>query len=215
VIFAGDAYLQLPFTNDYAAARLFLSTVTNESVQTQGTAIGAAIQMGMKSLPRGGVRNKAIIVISDGENHEDDAVSEAKAAKEAGVIVHTLGIGSPDGAPIPEMRDGQAIGFKVDDGGQTVISRMNPTMLQEIAQAGGGRFVQATGSDIGLEELFSQINSMQKSDFGTKAFTDYEDRFQYFLLAALALLLIELVVTERRSALSKKVNLFGSKRNNR
>lgn len=212
VIFAGDAYLQLPFTNDYAAARMFLSTVSNESIQYQGTAIGAAIQMGVKSLPRGGIRNKAIIVISDGENHEDDALAEAKAAKEAGVIVHTLGIGTPDGSPIPEMRDGERIGFKTDDAGQTVISRMNPQMLQEIAQAGGGKFVQASGSDIGLEELFNQINSMQKSDFGTKAFTDYEDRFQNFLVLALMILLVEFLVDERRSAISRKVNLFGTKR---
>lgn len=212
VIFAGDAYLQLPFTNDYAAARMFLSTVSNESIQFQGTAIGAAIQMGVKSLPRGGIRNKAIIVISDGENHEDDALAEAKAAKEAGVIVHTLGIGTPDGSPIPEMRDGERIGFKTDDAGQTVISRMNPQMLQEIAQAGGGKFVQASGSDIGLEELFNQINSMQKSDFGTKAFTDYEDRFQNFLVLALMILLVEFLVDERRSAISRKVNLFGTKR---
>ncbi|HOY49038.1 MAG TPA: VWA domain-containing protein [Flavobacteriales bacterium] len=212
VIFAGDAYLQLPFTNDYAAARMFLSTVSNESIQYQGTAIGAAIQMGVKSLPRGGIRNKAIIVISDGENHEDDALAEAKAAKEAGVIVHTLGIGTPDGSPIPEMRDGERIGFKTDDAGQTVISRMNPQMLQEIAQAGGGKFVQASGSDIGLEELFNQINSMQKSDFGTKAFTDYEDRFQNFLVLALMILLVEFLVDERRSAISRKMNLFGTKR---
>jgi Ca-activated chloride channel family protein len=212
VIFAGDAYLQLPFTNDYAAARMFLSTVSNESIQYQGTAIGAAIQMGVKSLPRGGIRNKAIIIISDGENHEDDALAEAKAAKEAGVIVHTLGIGTPDGSPIPEMREGERIGFKTDDAGQTVISRMNPQMLQEIAQAGGGKFVQASGSDIGLEELFNQINSMQKSDFGTKAFTDYEDRFQNFLVLALMILLVEFLVDERRSAISRKVNLFGTKR---
>ncbi len=215
VIFAGDAYLQLPFTNDYAAARMFLSTVSNESIQFQGTAIGAAIQMGVKSLPRGGVRNKAIIVITDGENHEDDALAEAKAAKEAGVIVHTLGIGTPDGSPIPEMRDGERIGFKTDENGETVISRMNPQMLQEVAQAGGGKFVQATGSDIGLEELFSQINTMQKSDFGTKAFTDYEDRFQNFLVVALLLLLVEFLVDERRSAISRRVNIFGTKRKNR
>ncbi len=214
VIFAGDAYLQLPFTNDYAAARLFLSTVSNESIQYQGTAIGAAIQMGVKSLPRGGMRNKAVIVISDGENHEDDALAEAKAAKEAGVIVYTLGIGSVDGSPIPEMRDGERIGFKTDENGQTVISRMNPQMLQDVALAGGGKFVQASGSDIGLEELFSEINTMQKSDFGTKAFTDYEDRFHYFLLVALLLLLVEFLMNERRSALSRRMNLFGSKRKN-
>ena len=211
VIFAGDAFLQLPFTSDYAAARMFLTTVSNESVQLQGTAIGSAIQMGVKSLPRGGVRNKAIIVMSDGENHEDDALAEAKAAKDNGVMVHTLGIGSPDGAPIPNIKDGQNVGYKMDENGQTVISRMDPKMLEEVALAGGGKFIQATGSDIGLDELFDEINSMQKSDFGTKAFTDYEDRFQYFLCAALLFLLIEFFLSERKSKLARRLNIFESK----
>lgn len=211
VIFAGDAYLQLPFTSDYAAARMFLTTVSNESVQLQGTAIGAALQMGVKSLPRGGVRNKAIIVMSDGENHEDDALSEAKAAKENGIYVHTLGIGSTDGAPIPEKKETETQGYKMDENGQTVISRMDPKMLEEVALAGGGKFVQATGSDMGLEELFNEINSMQKSDFGTKAFTDYEDRFQYFLVVALAFLLIELFLSERKSKLARRLTIFDTK----
>jgi Ca-activated chloride channel family protein len=167
--------------------------------------------MGVKSLPRGGVRNKAIIVMSDGENHEDDALSEAKAAKENGVYVHTLGIGSPEGAPIPNIKEGQNAGYKMDENGQTVISRMDPKMLEEVALAGGGKFVQATGSDMGLDELFNEINSMQKSDFGTKAFTDYEDRFQYFLIVALAFLLIELFLSERKSKLARRLTIFDTK----
>jgi Ca-activated chloride channel family protein len=211
VIFAGDAYLQLPFTSDFGAARLFLSTVSNESIQLQGTAIGAAINTGVKALPKGGKRSKAIIVISDGENHEDDAISEAKAAKEAGVIVHTLGIGSETGAPIPNIVKGILNGYKKDESGGTVMSRMNPAMLRDVASNGGGKFVQASTSDVGLETLFDQINSMEKSDFGTKTFTDYEDRFQYFLAFSLLLLIIEFLVDERRSAWSKRINLFKPK----
>lgn len=211
VIFAGDAYLQLPFTSDYAAARMFLTTVSNESVQLQGTAIGAAIQMGVKSLPRGGVRNKAIIVMSDGENHEDDALTEAKAAKDNGIYVHTLGIGSAEGAPIPEKKEGETQGYKMDENGQTVISRMNPKMLEDVALEGGGKFVQATGSNMGLDQLFDKINSMQKSDFGSKTFTDYEDRFQYFLFVALVFLLIELFLSERKSKLARRLSIFDSK----
>lgn len=211
VIFAGDAYLQLPFTSDYAAARMFLTTVSNESVQLQGTAIGAALQMGVKSLPRGGVRNKAIIVMSDGENHEDDALTEAKAAKDNGIYVHTLGIGSTEGAPIPEKKEGETQGYKMDENGQTVISRMNPKMLEDVAVAGGGKFVQATGSNMGLDQLFDKINSMQKSDFGSKTFTDYEDRFQYFLFVALVFLLIELFLSERKSKLARRLSIFDSK----
>jgi Ca-activated chloride channel family protein len=212
VVFAGEASLQLPFTSDYAAARMYLSTVTTESIQMQGTSIGRAIQISMRSLPRDKGRSKAIIIISDGEDHEAEAITEAKAAKEAGVIVHTLGIGSEQGAPIPQMKDGRMTGFKTDANGGTVITRMNPQMLQEVAIAGGGKFVQSTVGNVGLEDLFTEINAMQKSDFGTKTFTDYEDRFQFFLLPALLLLIVEVLISERRSKISKRVDLFNSKK---
>lgn len=211
VVFAGEASLQLPFTSDYAAARMFLSTVSTESIQTQGTAIGRAIQISVRSLPRNKDRSKALIIITDGENHEDDAIEQAKAAKAAGVTVHTLGIGSTQGSPIPEMKDGKLVGFKKDESGSTVVSRMNPQMLQEVAKAGGGLFVQSTSGNVGLEDLFTQINAMTKSDYGTKTFTDYEDRFQYFLFPAFLILLLELLINERKSALAKRVDLFNTK----
>jgi Ca-activated chloride channel homolog len=212
VVFAGEASLQLPFTSDYAAARMYLSTVTTESIQAQGTSIGRAINISMRSLPREGKRSKAIIIISDGEDHEEEAITEAKAAKEAGVTIHTLGIGSAQGAPIPQMKDGRLNGYKTDENGSTIITRMNPQMLQEVAKAGGGKFVQSAAGNVGLEDLFTEINAMQKSDFGTKTFTDYEDRFQFFLLPALLLMLIEIFITERRSKISKKVDLFNTKK---
>lgn len=211
VVFAGEASLQLPFTSDYAAARMFLSTVSTESIQTQGTAIGRAIQISVRSLPRNKDRSKALIIITDGENHEDDAIDQAKAAKVAGVTIHTLGIGSIQGSPIPEMKDGRLVGFKKDELGSTVVSRMNPQMLQEVAKAGGGLFVQSTAGNAGLEDLFTQINAMTKSDYGTKTFTDYEDRFQYFLFPAFLILLLELLISERKSALAKRVDLFNTK----
>ncbi|MEX1189708.1 MAG: VWA domain-containing protein [Bacteroidia bacterium] len=212
VVFAGEASLQLPFTSDYAAARMFLSTISTESIQTQGTAIGRAIQISVRSLPRDKSRSKAIIIITDGENHEDDAIEQASTAKSAGINVYTLGIGSVQGAPIPEMKDGRLAGYKKDESGSTVITRMNPEMLKEVAQAGGGLFVQSNSGNVGLEDLFTQINALQKTDYGTKTFTDYEDRFQYFLLPALLILLIELWVNDKRSALSKRVNLFNTKK---
>jgi Ca-activated chloride channel family protein len=215
VVFAGEASLQLPFTSDYAAAQMFLSTVSTESIQSQGTAIGRAIQVSASALPKAETRGRAIIVISDGENHEDDAIEQAKAAKSAGINVHTLGLGTTQGAPLPEYKDGRLVGFKQDETGSTVVSRMNPQMLKEVAAAGGGVFVQATSGNIGLEELFTQINSMQKTDFGSKLFTDYEDRFQYFLIPGLLLLLLEFFINERRSALSKRVDLFNTKKNNK
>ncbi len=211
VIFAGDAYLQLPFTSDFAAARMFLSGVSSESIQTQGTAIGSAIDLSVQALPKSSTRSRAIVVISDGENHEDDAIEAAKAAKGKGIVVHTLGIGSEQGAPIPFTEESGGKGYRRDDSGNPVISAMNPTMLAEIASAGGGKFVPASNSDIGLETLVDQISSMQKTEMGTRAFTDYEDRFQYFLGLALLLFLVELLISERRSARSKRMNLFGTK----
>jgi len=212
VVFAGEAYLQLPFTSDYAAARLFLGSITTESVPVQGTSIGEAIDISVRALPKGSIMSKAIIIISDGEDHEDLAIDEAKKAKEAGIFVHTLGIGTPAGAPVPDIEEGVMKGYKTDENGTTVISRMNPEIMQEIARAGGGQFVQSTNGDVGLETLFNQISSMEKSDFGTKAFTDYEDRFQLFIAFAFLLLIFELVIDDRRSAIGKRMNLFGSKK---
>lgn len=208
VIFAGEAHLQLPFTSDYAAARLFVSGVSTENISTQGTAVGAAIELGVQALPSGNQRSRAIIVISDGENHEDDAREAARMAKEKGIYVHAIGIGSEAGAPIPVTLESGSKGYLSDENGTTVISRMNPAILSEVALDGGGKFVQASNSDVGLEALFDHINSMQKAELGSKAFTDYEDRFQYFLGFALLVMLIELLLPERRSVFSKRVNLF-------
>lgn len=208
VIFAGEAHLQLPFTSDYAAARLFVSGVNTENISTQGTAVGAAIELGVQALPSGNQRSRAIIVISDGENHEDDAREAARMAREKGIYVHAIGIGSEAGAPIPVTFESGSKGYLTDENGTTVISRMNSAILSEVALDGGGKFVQASNSDVGLEALFDHINSMQKAELGSKAFTDYEDRFQYFLGFALLVMLIELLLPERRSAFSKRVNLF-------
>jgi len=209
VVFAGDAMLQLPFTNDYAAAKLFLSSVSTESVQYQGTSIGGAIALAVRSLPPGGVRNKAIIVISDGEDHEENALEEAKTAKSAGIIIHTIGIGLEGGSPIPTYEQGRNVGFKKDSDGGIVISRMNPEVLTQVAMAGGGKFIQSSQSDIGLETLFTQISSMDKAELGTKTFTDFEDRFQWFLAGFVFLLFLEFLITERKGFIARKYTIFG------
>lgn len=211
VVFAGDAFLQLPFTNDYAAARMFLSGVSNESIQAQGTAIGTAIDLGVKALPKGGVRSKAIVVISDGENHEDDAIEAAKNAREKNVLVYTLGIGSEQGAPVPVIEESGGKGYRRDENGNPVISAMNPAMLSDVARAGGGKFVQASNSDVGLEKLVEEISSLQKTEMGNKAFTDYEDRFQYFLGFALLILIIELLTSERKNKRLLRLNPLNRK----
>ena len=212
IVFAGDAYVQLPITTDYGAAKLFLSNVNSDLVPTQGTAIGAAINLSMKALGDTARKNTAIVIITDGENHEDDAVEEVKSAVEKGVVVHTIGMGSPGGAPIPVYHNGVRVGFLQDENGNTVVTKLDEDMLQKIADAGKGKFVRATNNDDGLGIILKEINSLEKKEFGSKMFTDYEDQYQYFIGVTLILLLLEFAISERKNKWIQKMNLFGIKR---
>lgn len=211
IVFAGQAYVQLPITSDFAAAKLFLSTIETEIVPTQGTCIGCAIDLAGESFVGNDNKYKALVIITDGENHEEDAVEAAKRANEKGIIIHTIGMGSPDGAPIPVTRNGYR-DFMKDKQGQTVITKLEPLTLQRIAAEGKGIFIQASNSDDGLSSILAQINKMEKKSFGTKQFTGYEDRFQYFLAAGLLLLLLEYSLTNKRSRFIQQLNLFNEKK---
>jgi len=208
IVFAGQAYVQLPITSDYAAAKLFLQSIETEMVPTQGTCIGCAIELAEKSFTGKDKKHKALIIITDGENHEEDAVEAAKKANEQGIILHTIGMGSLSGAPIPVYRNGMQVDFLKDHDGKTVITKLESLTLERIAAEGKGIFIQASNSDDGLASIFSQINKMEKKSFGTKQFTGFEDRFQYFLAAGLFLLLIEFSISERRSRIIQKMDLF-------
>ncbi|MEP7168423.1 MAG: VWA domain-containing protein [Bacteroidota bacterium] len=212
IVFAGQAYVQLPITTDYGAAKLFLQTVNSDIVPTQGTAIGSAIDLGVQSIGDSIIKNTAIIVITDGENHEDDALEAAKEAAKKGIIVHTIGMGSPEGSPIPVYHGSVRSGFIQDETGNTVVTKLDPDLLQSVADAGKGKFVRASNNDDGLELIMKEINSMEKKEFGTKMFTDYEDQYQYFLGAALLLLLFEFLMSEKKSKLLKEWDLFGEKK---
>ena len=159
VVFAGEAYTQLPITTDYGAAKLFLSTVDPEIVPRQGTAIGEAIEVASSAFSDSSSKNSTIILITDGENHEDDAVDAAKKAWEKGIRIYTIGMGSVEGAPIPIFSNGQRVGYRQDNNGQAVVTKLDPAALQEISEAGHGRFVRATNSDDGLEMILKEINS--------------------------------------------------------
>jgi Ca-activated chloride channel family protein len=208
IIFAGNAYKQLPLTTDYSAARLFLSVVDTKIVPTQGTAIGEAIDMATLSFGET-EHNKAIVIITDGENHEDDAVGAAKAANELGIKVFTIGMGLPDGAPIPLFNNGNQVGFKKDREEKTVITKLNEDMLRQISAAGGGSYARANNATTGLSRVFEDINSMDKKEIETRQFTNYEDRFQLFLGIAFILILIELLIADRRASWAKKLDFFG------
>lgn len=208
VVFGGEAYTQLPLTSDYAAAKLFLNTVSTDIIPTQGTAIGAAIELGTESFDEQSKAGKAIIVITDGENHEDNAMSAATIAAENDIKVFTVGMGSTKGVPIPIYRGGQRIDYRKDREGNSIVTRLNEEMLQEIAAAGQGMYIRATNSGTGLDIIMDELNSMEKSEYGTKIFSDYEDRFQYPLALGLLLLIFEFMISERKSPWLKKLNLF-------
>lgn len=208
IIFAGDAYVQLPITTDYSSAKLFLESIGTDIVPVQGTAIGSAIELALKSFDYENGTSKAIIVITDGENHEDDAVEMAKTAVERGVVVHTIGMGSEGGAPLPIYQNGRQVGFRTDNNNTTVVSKLNEPMLQELAQAGDGIYVRATNANAGLGIIMGEINKMEKKEFGSKVFKDYDDRFQLFLLISLALLIVEFFISKRKSSKLDKIKLF-------
>jgi Ca-activated chloride channel family protein len=213
IIFAGNAYKQLPLTSDYSAAKLFLSAVDTKIVPTQGTAIGEAIEMATNSFDEK-EHNKAIIVITDGENHEDDAVSEARKAEEIGIKVFTIGMGLPDGAPIPIYNSyGNKTGFKKDRDGKTVVTKLNEDMLRQIAAAGNGAYARANNGSSGLRKIFDEISKIEKKEIETKQFTDYEHRFQVYILIAFVFLLLELLMDNKKSKWFSKLNFFGKSEN--
>ncbi len=209
IVFAGESYLQLPLTTDYSAARLVLSAVDVDAVPVPGTAIGSSIKLAMKSFAEGERKHKVVVVITDGENHEDDAVAAAKDANGEGVIVHTIGMGLAEGAPIPIYQNGVVTGFKKDNEGNTVITKLDPEALQQIADAGGGKFIRATNQQTELDAVLKEIQSMEKKEFGAKVFTEYEDRFQYLLGMALVLLVIDFCISERKNRWLSQWDLFG------
>lgn len=210
VTFAGKAYIQMPITTDYSATRLFLSDVNPGMIPVQGTAIGDAIETSIGCFGNT-KQSKAIIIITDGENFEDNAVEVAQQAASQGIRVYTIGIGLAEGAPIPVYSGSTQIGYKKDAQGMTVITKLNETMLQEIAKAGKGMFVRANNSQTGVKEVFDQINKLEKSEYNTAFFSDYEDRFQFFVFAAILLLFGEVLIADRKGRLAGKIKLFGNK----
>jgi Ca-activated chloride channel homolog len=206
VLFAGEAYTQLPITADYAAAKLFLSSVSTDMISKQGTNISEAIKLGVESLGKDIGKNKAIILITDGEDHEADIESAISAASDKNIMIHTIGIGSTDGVPIPEIKNGSFSGYKLDESGNTVVSKLNEKLLQDIASGSKGIYVRASNTGLGLNELMSKIDELDKKAFNSKMFSEYEDQFHVFAWLALILLVFELIISERSSLLWKKIN---------
>jgi Ca-activated chloride channel family protein len=207
IVFAGDAYVQLPVTNDYTSAKMFLSSIGPGIVPKQGTAIGAAINLAANSFSPQEETSKVIIVISDGENHEDDPVEAARLANEKGIVIYTIGIGSPQGAPIPTGINTQD--FLKDKDGNVVVSRLDEETLSKVAISSGGKYIRATNSQIGLMPLFDEISKMERVEFKEKVFSEFDDQFQYLFGLAFLLLILEFLILERRNRLMQRLNLFG------
>lgn len=211
IVFAGEAFIQLPLTSDYSAAKLFLNTINTNIVPTQGTAIGAAINLAAESFPEEESANRALIILTDGENHEDDAIAAAEEARKKGIKVFTVGMGSPAGAPIPVLKGGQQNGYRQDNNGNTVVSSLNEEMLKEIALAGNGSYFRATNSGAGIPQIIQELSNLEKKEFDSKIFTDFEDRYQLFFGLAFLMVFIELIISERKPKWIEKVNLFEDK----
>lgn len=209
IVFAGDAYVQLPITTDYSSAKLFLSGINTDIVPVQGTAIGAAIDLASRSFTPETETSKAIIVITDGENHQDDAVAAARAAKEKGVYVHTIGMGLEQGAPIPEK--GNTGQFMKDNTGNVVISKLDEETLKDIVKVGEGLYVRASNTDVGLNTLLEEINQMEKSLLEERVYSDYAEKYQYFILVGLFFVFVEFMILGRRNRQFMKVFLFKKK----
>lgn len=207
IVFAGEAYTQLPITSDYISAKMFLQNISTNSVPVQGTAIGAAINLAARSFTADFKGDKAIILITDGENHDDDALGAAKAAAEKGIVVHTIGVGLPQGAPIPVDGSGQKNYLK-DSQGNVVISKLDETMLNQISGAGNGLYVRANNTQVGLNTVFDKIKKMSKAEYESKVYAEYENQFQWPIGIAMVFLVLEILILERKTRLSKKYHLF-------
>ena len=193
IVFAGSSFVQLPITTDYVSAKMFLNSIDTGSVPVQGTAIGDAVLTAARSFSEQSEKSRAIIVITDGENHEDDPVDAVRQVAEMGIKVYTIGVGSLRGQPIP--KDGQLM---KDREGNIVVSRLDEGTLQQMAEAGNGAYVHAGNEEFGLNPIIDDIRKMEAEKFNSVVFEEYDEQYMYFFAAALALFVIEMLIGERR-----------------
>ena len=194
VIFAGTSFVQLPVTTDYVSAKMFLNTIDTGSIPIQGTAMGDAITTCIRSFSQQSDKSRAIILITDGENHEDDPVAAAKQAAEMGVRVFAIGVGSPEGKPIP--MDGELL---KDKEGNIVVTRLDEKVLHEVAEAGDGVYVRAGNSEFGLNPIIDEIRKMEDEKYSSVVFEEFDEQFMYFLGIALVFFVIEMLIGDRKS----------------
>lgn len=207
VVFAGEPKVQLPITSDYRMAKAFAQKIDPTLVSVQGTAVGKALEQALLSFSgetvEEGRHSRVIILITDGENHEDDAIAVAERAAEMGIRIYTIGIGTPEGAPISIGGD-----FIRDEKGEMVVSKLNEEMLQQIAEITDGLYVRSSLQSIGLEEIVQSIEAMEKTELSTVRFEEYNEQYPFLVAIALVLLLLEFLLLDRRNPLLKHLNIF-------
>ena len=209
IVFAGDAFVQLPITSDYVSAKMFLSSIDPSMMATQGTDIARAIDMAMHSFTQEEGIGKAIIVITDGEDHEGGALEAAKAAKDAGMRVYVLGVGSTKGSPIPIPGTGD---YMKDNTGNTVMSALNEDMCRQVAQAGGGAYIHVENNSAAQDQLDNELDKLSKKETTSTVYSEFDEQFQAVAILALLLIILEICIFDRRNPLLKRLSLFGSKK---
>lgn len=205
IVYAGDAYIQLPITSDYVSAKMFLDAISPDMISVQGTDIRAAIELAMKSFTTDAESSKAVFVITDGEDNEGGAVEAAREAAQKGIRVYVLGIGSPKGAPIPIQGSSH---YVIDNEGNTVVSKLNEAMCRDIAQAGNGAYIYVDNSSSAQSALLKHVDKLAKKEMESTIYSEYDEQFPAFILLALLILLADGLIRERKNPLFKGIKLF-------
>jgi len=208
IAYAGKAFPQLPITTDYASAKMFLQSMNTDMLSSQGTAINEAIELAKTYFDDEEQTNRVLIIISDGEDHSEQAAAVAEEASEEGIRIFTVGVGDVKGGPIPEKRNGIVLNYKKDSQGETVITKLNEETLQNIASEANGAYINGKNTNNVVENIREILNKMDKTEFEAKQFADYKDQFQWFLGFGIVFLLIDILLLERKTAWLKKLNLF-------
>ena len=208
IAYAANAFPQLPITTDYAAAKMFLNNMNTDMMSSQGTAINEAIELSQTYFDDESQTNKVLIIISDGEDHSEEAVAMAEAANEVGIRIFTIGVGDVKGGPIPEKKNGIVLNYKKDNNGQTVITKLNEETLQNIAAVANGIYINGKNTNNVVESIGDVLNQMDKTEFETKQYADFKSQFQWFLGLGIFFLLLDIFLLERKTAWLKKLNLF-------
>lgn len=211
ITYAGRAYPQLPITTDYGAARLFLKNINTDLIPSQGTAIAEAIEMAAQYFDDEDQKNRMLVILSDGEDHEEGIDEALEMARENNIAIYTVGLGSQRGAPIPEMRNGYQVGYKKNQAGEVVISQLNSELLKNIASKANGQYLEGSSTRKVVQFLIDEITKMEKKEFETSVFADHEDQFQWLLGPALLLLILDTLILQRKTQWFKKLKLFEKK----